>query len=144
VVIPRFPRLKEWAYAGVFFDLTGAVSSQLASGLIVHKKQGFWSKVGPSLDQTKKEADSLRIGLSLYRIIAIRRRIVLSLEKPFPIGHQRTFRRRRAKAEYHEVRGLPFEFVALRLVSCETPLPWGAELFPPVCPSSVLSRKDRV
>jgi len=34
VVIPRFPRLKEWAYAGVFFDLTGAVSSQLASGLI--------------------------------------------------------------------------------------------------------------
>ena len=34
LVIPRFPRLKEWAYAGVFFDLTGAVSSQLASGLI--------------------------------------------------------------------------------------------------------------
>ncbi len=30
LVIPRFPRLKEWAYAGVFFDLTGAVSSQLA------------------------------------------------------------------------------------------------------------------
>lgn len=34
LVIPRFPRLKEWAYAGVFFDLTGAVSSQFASGLI--------------------------------------------------------------------------------------------------------------
>jgi uncharacterized membrane protein YphA (DoxX/SURF4 family) len=34
LVVPRFPRLKEWAYAGVFFDLTGAVSSQLASGLI--------------------------------------------------------------------------------------------------------------
>ena len=34
LVIPRFPRLKEWAYAGVFFDLTGAVLSQLASGLI--------------------------------------------------------------------------------------------------------------
>ena len=34
LVIPRFPRLKEWAYAGVFFDLTGAVASQLASGLI--------------------------------------------------------------------------------------------------------------
>jgi len=33
-IIPRFPRLKEWAYAGVFFDLTGAVSSQLASGSI--------------------------------------------------------------------------------------------------------------
>jgi uncharacterized membrane protein YphA (DoxX/SURF4 family) len=34
LVIPRFPRLKEWAYAGVFFDLTGAVLSQWASGLI--------------------------------------------------------------------------------------------------------------
>ena len=34
LVIPRFPRLKEWAYAGVIFDLTGAVVSQLASGLI--------------------------------------------------------------------------------------------------------------
>src|SRR6201984_3884555 len=28
LIIPRFPRLKEWAYAGVFFDLTGAVASQ--------------------------------------------------------------------------------------------------------------------
>ncbi|HZQ51411.1 MAG TPA: DoxX family protein [Bryobacteraceae bacterium] len=34
LVIPRFPRLKEWAYAGVFFDLTGAVASLSASGLI--------------------------------------------------------------------------------------------------------------
>jgi uncharacterized membrane protein YphA (DoxX/SURF4 family) len=34
LVIPRFPRLKEWAYAGVFFDLTGAVASLLAAGLI--------------------------------------------------------------------------------------------------------------
>jgi uncharacterized membrane protein YphA (DoxX/SURF4 family) len=33
LVIPRFPRLKEWAYAGVFFDLTGAVASLIASGL---------------------------------------------------------------------------------------------------------------
>ena len=32
LVIPRFPRLKEWAYAGVIFDLTGAVASLLASG----------------------------------------------------------------------------------------------------------------
>src|SRR6516165_11761610 len=32
LVIPRFPRLKEWAYAGVLFDLTGAVASLLASG----------------------------------------------------------------------------------------------------------------
>lgn len=34
LVIPRFPRLKEWAYAGAFFDLTGAVASLFASGLI--------------------------------------------------------------------------------------------------------------
>jgi len=34
LVIPRFPRLKEWAYAGVLFDLTGAVGSLFASGLI--------------------------------------------------------------------------------------------------------------
>ena len=34
LVIPRFPRLKEWAYAGVFFDLTGAIASQWAAGLI--------------------------------------------------------------------------------------------------------------
>jgi uncharacterized membrane protein YphA (DoxX/SURF4 family) len=33
LVIPRFPRLKEWAYAGVIFDLTGAVASLWASGL---------------------------------------------------------------------------------------------------------------
>jgi uncharacterized membrane protein YphA (DoxX/SURF4 family) len=33
LVIPRFPRLKEWAYAGVLFDLTGAIASLLASGL---------------------------------------------------------------------------------------------------------------
>ncbi len=34
LVIPGFPRLKEWAYAGVLFDLTGAIASLFASGLI--------------------------------------------------------------------------------------------------------------
>lgn len=34
LTIPRFPRLKEWAYAGAIFDLTGAVLSQLAAGPI--------------------------------------------------------------------------------------------------------------
>ncbi|WP_437579375.1 DoxX family protein [Sorangium sp. So ce887] len=29
---PRFPRLKEWAYAGIFFDLTGAAASHAAVG----------------------------------------------------------------------------------------------------------------
>jgi hypothetical protein len=32
ILIPRFPRLKEWAYAGIFFDLTGAAASCAAVG----------------------------------------------------------------------------------------------------------------
>jgi len=32
IVAPRFPRLKEWAYAGMFFDLTGAAFSHAAAG----------------------------------------------------------------------------------------------------------------
>ena len=32
LVVPRFPRLKEWAYAGVVFNLTGALASHVASG----------------------------------------------------------------------------------------------------------------
>lgn len=34
VIIPRFPRLKEWAYAGIVFNLTGALASHIASGAI--------------------------------------------------------------------------------------------------------------
>jgi uncharacterized membrane protein YphA (DoxX/SURF4 family) len=32
LLIPRFPRLKEWAYAGVFFNMTGAAASHAVSG----------------------------------------------------------------------------------------------------------------
>jgi uncharacterized membrane protein YphA (DoxX/SURF4 family) len=32
VLAPRLPRLKEWAYAGTVFDLTGAAASHLAVG----------------------------------------------------------------------------------------------------------------
>jgi uncharacterized membrane protein YphA (DoxX/SURF4 family) len=32
ILAPRFPRLKEWAYAGMAFDLTGAAVSHAASG----------------------------------------------------------------------------------------------------------------
>ncbi|HEY0371668.1 MAG TPA: DoxX family protein [Thermoanaerobaculia bacterium] len=32
LLAPRMPRLKEWAYAGVFFVLTGAGASHIASG----------------------------------------------------------------------------------------------------------------
>jgi heme/copper-type cytochrome/quinol oxidase subunit 3 len=30
--LPPFPRLKEWAYAGMFFNMTGAAASHLAVG----------------------------------------------------------------------------------------------------------------
>jgi uncharacterized membrane protein YphA (DoxX/SURF4 family) len=32
LLVPRFPRLKEWAYAGTFFDMTGAIVSGLKRG----------------------------------------------------------------------------------------------------------------
>jgi uncharacterized membrane protein YphA (DoxX/SURF4 family) len=32
LLAPRFPRLKEWAYAGIIFDLTGASFSHASSG----------------------------------------------------------------------------------------------------------------
>lgn len=32
LLVPGFPRIKEWAYAGFFFDLTGAVYSGLMVG----------------------------------------------------------------------------------------------------------------
>jgi hypothetical protein len=32
ILAPRFPLLKEWAYAGIFFDLTGAALSCAAVG----------------------------------------------------------------------------------------------------------------
>ena len=32
LLVPRFPRLKEWAYAGIFFELTGAAASHALSG----------------------------------------------------------------------------------------------------------------
>jgi hypothetical protein len=32
IVAPRFPRLKEWAYAGCFFNYSGASASHLLSG----------------------------------------------------------------------------------------------------------------
>jgi hypothetical protein len=32
VLIPRFPLLKEWAYAGFFFAMSGAIFSHIAMG----------------------------------------------------------------------------------------------------------------
>lgn len=33
ILIPGFPRIKEWAYAGVAFDFAGAMYSQAAKGV---------------------------------------------------------------------------------------------------------------
>jgi uncharacterized membrane protein YphA (DoxX/SURF4 family) len=41
LLVPGFPRLKEWAYAGLFFSYTGAAASHLAVG------DGFPSIVAP-------------------------------------------------------------------------------------------------
>jgi uncharacterized membrane protein YphA (DoxX/SURF4 family) len=32
LLVPKFPRLKEWAYAGFFFAMTGAIFSHIAVG----------------------------------------------------------------------------------------------------------------
>lgn len=32
ILVPGFPRIKEWAYAGLFFDLSGALYSHIAIG----------------------------------------------------------------------------------------------------------------
>jgi len=37
ILLPGFPRLKEWAYAGFTFDLLGATYSMIAMGLPVSK-----------------------------------------------------------------------------------------------------------
>ena len=37
VLIPRFPLLKEWAYAGFFFAMSGATCSRIASGDSIHE-----------------------------------------------------------------------------------------------------------
>ncbi len=43
VLIPKFPLLKEWAYAGFFFAMSGAIFSHLAVG------DGAKELFGPSL-----------------------------------------------------------------------------------------------
>src|SRR5215212_11317403 len=39
ILIPGFPRIKEWAYAGLVFDLVGATYSIIAAG----KPAGDWA-----------------------------------------------------------------------------------------------------
>ena len=39
LLVPRFPRLKEWAYAGAFFNYTGAAASHFLAG----DRTGVWA-----------------------------------------------------------------------------------------------------
>jgi hypothetical protein len=32
IIVPRYPRVKEWAYAGLAFDIIGAIYSQIVTG----------------------------------------------------------------------------------------------------------------
>ncbi len=41
LLVPGFPRIKEWAYAGIFFDLIGAVYSIIAIGGGIDKWGGI-------------------------------------------------------------------------------------------------------
>ncbi len=43
ILAPRLPRLKEWAYAGIVFDLTGAAVSHASSG------SAIGNVIGPAL-----------------------------------------------------------------------------------------------
>nr|AIA12146.1 DoxX-like family [uncultured bacterium] len=43
IIIPGFPRLKEWAYAGLVFDLGGATFSSIALKDPVWGPQGGWA-----------------------------------------------------------------------------------------------------
>jgi hypothetical protein len=42
VLVPKFPLVKEWAYAGFFFIMSGAIFSHLASG-------DSWNDIFPSV-----------------------------------------------------------------------------------------------
>ena len=41
ILVPGFPKLKEWAYAGLVFDLAGATYSMMSAGLADAGGMGF-------------------------------------------------------------------------------------------------------
>ena len=45
LLVPGFPRLKEWAYAGFFFDLTGAAVSGIARGGVGDPGTVIWMPI---------------------------------------------------------------------------------------------------
>jgi hypothetical protein len=47
ILAPGFPRLKEWAYAGIFFDLTGAAVASATMGASIGAE--WWHVPAPLL-----------------------------------------------------------------------------------------------
>ena len=45
ILVPGFPRLKEWAYAGIFFDLTGASVASAVMGASIGAE--WWHVLAP-------------------------------------------------------------------------------------------------
>lgn len=46
ILVPGLPRLKEWAYAGIFFDMTGAAASHAFVGDYGAYVYHIWSTLG--------------------------------------------------------------------------------------------------
>ncbi|GAA3407551.1 hypothetical protein GCM10020370_39360 [Paenibacillus hodogayensis] len=49
ILVPRFPRLKEWAYAGIFFGMIGAVASHAFVGDYGAYAYHIWSTLGHAI-----------------------------------------------------------------------------------------------
>src|SRR5215469_13248510 len=90
ILVPRFPRLKEWAYAGAFFNYTGAAASHFAVGDGVAKwvaplvfaalAMGSWALRPPDrrLGQAAPAGETSRIAWAVPVLIVVAL-VVLSL-----------------------------------------------------------------
>ena len=72
---PGFPRLKEWAYAGIFFNMTGAAASHVFAG------DAVWHVVVPAAFALLAVASwTLRPSSRRHEVIAERREDSVGLE----------------------------------------------------------------
>jgi uncharacterized membrane protein YphA (DoxX/SURF4 family) len=73
VLAPRFPRRKEWAYAGIFFDLTGAAVSHASSGDGAAKVMGPLVLVGIGFASWSLRPQSRKLGAAVPEAATIAR-----------------------------------------------------------------------
>ena len=75
ILSPGFPRLKEWAYAGIFFNMTGAATSHVFAG------DAVWHVVVPAAFALLAVASwALRPSSRRHEVIAERREDSVGLE----------------------------------------------------------------